>query len=58
MNDEQKSLGQVAYEAYDKNRPEHPLKEHHQPMPPWGTIGVDLQRAWQAAAEAVVGELL
>jgi hypothetical protein len=50
---DERSLGQVAYDAFVALVPEHNF------MPPWGALPPEKREAWRAAADAVreAGEL-
>jgi hypothetical protein len=47
-----KSLGQIAFEAYGDNREWKDWRG--QPMPQWGDVREEIRVAWQVAAEAAV----
>jgi hypothetical protein len=50
-----RDLGQVAFEAYAKNKGGKTYD--NKPIPEWDNVGPDVKRAWQAAAQAVEKEL-
>lgn len=54
-----KSLGQIAFEAYNESKGGKTYDG--KPIPPWGTLtdetGLAVRRAWEAAAQAVEAEV-
>lgn len=49
-----KTLGQIAFEAYGDNREWRDWRGNA--MPQWSEIREDIQEAWEVAAQAVVKE--
>lgn len=49
-----KSYGQIAFEAYNESKGGKTYDG--KPIPPWGEVGDEVRKAWDAAADAVIDE--
>jgi len=49
--DDEKTLGQVGFEAYNESK--GGLTYDNKPIPPWAELPADVKAAWEAAAGAI-----
>lgn len=52
MDEDNRSAGQVAFEAYNEAKGGKTYDD--KPIPPWDQVGEKVQAGWEAAANAVI----
>lgn len=56
FSDQERALGKIAFDAYSASK--GGVTYDNKPIPPWGSVGPDVQRGWILAARAVKAVVL